>query len=92
VLSWSEQLVSGLRHRYRLVAMDLRGHGESDKPQTGYDDSSLWAEDIAATIDALSLDHPILCGWSYGPLVMLDYIRRYGESRIGGLHFVDGIS
>ena len=42
-------------------------------------DSKLWADDVNAVIEALSLDHPILCGWSYGPLVILDYIRHYGE-------------
>jgi pimeloyl-ACP methyl ester carboxylesterase len=92
VLSWSAQLESGLRRRYRLVAMDLRGHGESDKPRDGYDNSQLWADDVDAIIRALSLDQPILCGWSYGPFVMLDYIRHHGEARIGGLHFVDGIT
>src|SRR4030095_11967236 len=40
----------------------------------------------------LKLDHPILCGWSYGPLVILDYIRQYGEDNIGGINFVGGIT
>lgn len=91
-LAWSAQLSSGLRRRYRLVAMDLRGHGLSDRPTTGYDDSKLWADDIDAVIRELSLDQPIVSGWSYGPLVMLDYVRHYGDTQIGGLHFVDGIS
>jgi len=91
-LSWSAQLSSGLRARYRLVAMDLRGHGASDKPATGYDDSKLWADDVDAVIRELSLDQPVLCGWSYGPLVLLDYVRHYGEAQIGGLHFVDGLT
>ena len=72
--------------------MDMRGHGLSDKPRDGYDDSKLWADDVNAVIQALSLDHPILCGWSYGPLVILDYIRHYGEDGIGGIHFVGGIT
>ena len=91
-LSWREQLYSDLRRRYHLVAIDLRGHGLSDRPTTGYDDSKLWADDIDAVIRELSLDRPILSGWSYGPLVILDYIRHYGESRLGGVQFVDGIS
>jgi pimeloyl-ACP methyl ester carboxylesterase len=91
-LSWNEQLYSDLRRRYHLVAIDLRGHGLSDRPAAGYDDSKLWADDIDAVIRELSLDRPILSGWSYGPLVILDYVRHYGESRIGGVHFVDGIS
>ena len=91
-LSWSAQLCSELRRRYHLVAIDLRGHGLSDRPAAGYDDSQLWADDVDAVIRELSLDRPILSGWSYGPLVILDYVRRYGESRIGGVQFVDGIS
>jgi pimeloyl-ACP methyl ester carboxylesterase len=43
-------------------------------------------------MEALSLVHPVLSGWSYGPLVILDYIRHYGEGRLGGLHFVGAIS
>lgn len=92
LLSWSAQLGSTLLRRYRLVAMDLRGHGASERPTTGYADSKLWADDLDAVIRALALDQPVLCGWSYGPLVMLDYVRHYGEARIGGLHFVDGLT
>ncbi len=65
-LAWSRQLSSDLADSYRLVAMDLRGHGLSEKPREGYTDSRLWADDVNAAIQALSLDHPILCGWSYG--------------------------
>src|SRR5437867_3252384 len=91
-LAWRRQLHSGLIDEYRLVAMDLRGHGLSDKPREGYTDSRLWADDVNAAIQALRLDHPILCGWSYGPLVILDYIRHYGEENISGVNFVGGVT
>lgn len=91
-LAWSRQMNSDLAENYRLVAMDMRGHGLSDEPREGYTDSKLWADDVSAAIQALSLDHPILCGWSYGPLVILDYIRHYGEDAIGGIHLVGGIT
>ena len=90
--AWSRQIGSDLADDYRLVAMDMRGHGLSGKPREGYDDSRLWADDLNAVIQALSLDHPVLCGWSYGPLVILDYLRHYGEDGIGGIHFVAGIT
>ena len=35
---------------------------------------------------------PLLSGWSYGPFVFLDYIRHYGEERIGGLQFVGAVT
>ena len=91
-LAWSRQMNSDLAEDHRLVAMDLRGHGRSDKPLEGYTDSRLWAEDVNAAIEALSLDHPILCGWSYGTLVILDYIRHYGEDAMSGIHVVGGIT
>lgn len=91
-LAWSRQLSSDLARAHRLVAMDMRGHGSSDKPRDDYGDSKLWADDVAAVIDQLELDRPILCGWSYGPLVILDYLRHYGEDAISGIHFVDGIT
>ena len=91
-LAWSRQLSSDLARRHRLVAMDIRGHGSSEQPRDAYSDSRVWAADVDAAIRELELDHPILCGWSYGPLVILDYIRHYGEDAIGGVHFVDGVT
>jgi non-heme chloroperoxidase len=91
-LCWSRQLNSDLANDFRLVAMDLRGHGLSDKPREGYADSKLWADDVNAVVQTLALDHPVLCGWSYGPLVILDYVRHYGEAAIGGMNFVGGIT
>src|SRR5262245_34258338 len=91
-LCWTRQMSSDLANDYRLVAIDIRGHGLSGKPRDGYTDSRLWADDVNAAISALYLDHPILCGWSYGPLLILDYIRHYGEDDIGGVHFVGGVS
>ena len=91
-LTWDRQMRSELARRYRLVSMDLRGHGSSERPRDGYDDSRLWAADVAAVIEELELDRPILCGWSYGPLVILDYIRHYGEERIGGIHLVGAVT
>jgi non-heme chloroperoxidase len=91
-LAWSRQLNSELADEYRLVALDMRGHGLSDEPGKGYDDAGLWADDIDATVRELGLYRPILSGWSYGPLVILDYLRRYGEEAVGGAHFVCGIT
>ena len=41
-LTWSRQMNSELADDYRLVAMDLRGHGLSEKPREGYTDSRIW--------------------------------------------------
>jgi pimeloyl-ACP methyl ester carboxylesterase len=91
-LTWARQMNSELAKEYRLVALDMRGHGLSDKPREGYADSRLWADDVRAVMKALDLDHPVLCGWSYGPLVILDYLRHYGEDDIGAINFVGAIT
>jgi len=87
-LSWSRQLNSRLSETFRLIAMDIRGHGESDKPRDAYGDSALWADDVQAVIDSLSLQRPILSGWSYGGLVINDYVRHHGQARLGGINYV----
>jgi len=91
-LQWSRQMDSSLGRGHRLVAVDMRGHGLSDKPRDAYGDSRLWADDVQAVIEALNLERPVLCGWSYGPLVILDYIRHHGEDRLGGIHLVGAIT
>jgi len=91
-LAWSRQLNSDLATDHRLVAIDLRGHGLSEKPRDAYSSSKLWADDVAGAIRSLALDSPILCGWSYGALVILDYIREHGDDNMGGIQFVGGVS
>ena len=89
---WRKQLHSDLASSLRLVALDLRGHGRSDRPSAGYSDSTIWAADIATAIETLNLDAPVLVGWSYGGLVICDYLRQYGESKIAGIIFVSAVT
>ena len=72
-----------------LVAYDLRGHGMSEAPpEPGhYTDGRLWADDVAAIIDQLGLDRPVLVGWSYGGFIICDYLRAHGQDRIGAIDF-----
>jgi non-heme chloroperoxidase len=91
-LAWDRPLQSDLRRDLRLVAVDLRGHGLSEKPRDGYGDSALWAADVHAVITSLKLDRPILCGWSYGGIVIADYLSRYGEAAVGGIALVGAAS
>jgi non-heme chloroperoxidase len=87
-LTWRRQMDSPLAREFRLVALDIRGHGQSDKPADGYDDSNLWAQDVHAVIDTLGLRGAVLVGWSYGGFIVSDYLRFYGEHDLGGINFV----
>lgn len=90
--SWDKQMESALADDFRLVAMDNRGHGESDKPEDAYADSSLWADDVQAVIDGLDLEDPVLVGWSYGGLIISDYLSVHGDDDIAGVNMVGAIS
>jgi pimeloyl-ACP methyl ester carboxylesterase len=89
-LCWSKQYEGALKDEARIVALDLRGHGMSDAPAEAdqYTDGDKWADDIAAVIDQLALDRPILVGWSYGGYIISDYVRRKGQYKIAGINFV----
>lgn len=91
-LCWARQYESALADEFRLVAYDLRGHGMSEAPlEPGqYTDGKLWADDVAAIVEELALDRPVLVGWSYGPFVLCDYARAYGQERIGAIDFAGG--
>lgn len=89
-LVWDRQLRSDLADDYRLVAMDARGHGLSDKPEgeDAYADPELWAADIKAVIDELGLDNLVLVGWSAGAGWILDYMMVHGEDNVAGVNMV----
>jgi pimeloyl-ACP methyl ester carboxylesterase len=72
----------------RVLAADLRGHGESEKVPSGHTIPQ-YARDLKLFIEALALDRPVLLGWSMGAFVVFDYIRQFGTSGLRGLIVVD---
>lgn len=89
-LSFLPQLASDVLAHRRLVAYDLRGHGESAKPADAafYRDGRRWADELNGVIETLALQQPVLVGWSLGGRVVRQYLMHYGDPRIGGLNFV----
>jgi non-heme chloroperoxidase len=89
-VAWTKQMHSSLADSFRLIGLDLRGHGLSEKlsEKEAYTDGKLWADDLAAVIDGLKLQKPVLVGWSYGGYVISDYVRYYGTGKLGGINFV----
>lgn len=75
-----------LAERARVLAVDLRGHGYSGAPETGYDDPKNWAADIAAVLAAEGIESgAVLLGWSYGGIVISDYLTAYGTGAVAGV-------
>ena len=73
---------------YLVTALDQRGHGESDKPDSGYDFDSIVADDTAA-VEALEIARPVVAGHSWGAMVALQYaVTHPGE--VTALVLVDG--
>ena len=63
---------------HRVFAYDLRGRGDSDKPEIGYS-IPIHAADLAELIDELNLDRPVIAGHSLGALVALYFAANYPE-------------
>jgi non-heme chloroperoxidase len=65
----------------RVMALDMRGHGESSKPEGGYRISRL-AIDLAEFLDVAGLDEVDLLGHSMGCSVIWSYFDLFGDSRV----------
>ncbi|WP_375459268.1 alpha/beta fold hydrolase [uncultured Enterovirga sp.] len=92
-LSWARQ-IDVLAERFRVVAYDLRGHGDSDRPASveAYTEGPRWADDLHAVGVAAGLRRPVLVGWSLGGLIVGHYLAKYGDGRVAGVNLVDAVT
>lgn len=82
---WSKQ-ITALSSSYRVVAPDLRGHGQSAAPSGPYS-VDLMAQDIVATLDALEIDKAVWVGHSMGGYITLAGWRLAPE-RFAGMGLI----
>lgn len=71
-------LIPLLATKYQVIAPDLRGMGDSDKPVIGYDKQTL-SEDIYSLVKQLQLDPPVLVGHDFGAAVAYAYASSYPQ-------------
>ncbi len=74
---WNPQM-DALKENYRVIAYDIRGHGDSDAGIENFS-MDLFANDLLFFIDALNIDKPILCGLSMGGYIALNAIGKFPE-------------
>src|SRR5438477_10050727 len=70
-----------LKHGYRVIAHDRRGHGRSTQTSDGHD-MDHYADDLAALTAHLDLKHAVHVGHSTGGGEVAHYLGRHGESRV----------
>lgn len=84
---WWDPVGARLAPTHRVVAVDLRGHGRSDRPETGYDFPEV-VGDLVALWSELGLRRPVLVGHSWGASVALWLAAERPDVR--GVVCVDG--
>ncbi|MEU6679761.1 alpha/beta hydrolase [Streptomyces sp. NPDC046853] len=84
---WDAQLAD-LSRDHRIVAVDSRGCGRSDRPVVGNTIAGNTA-DVLAVIDALDLDRPVVVGSSVGAVFAIEAALA-APGRIGGIISIDG--
>jgi pimeloyl-ACP methyl ester carboxylesterase len=80
--------VEGLADHRRVVTVDQRGHGRSDKPHHGYRIARL-ARDAQQLLDHLGIERADALGWSMGVSVWWSFIDQYGTDRLRRFVAVD---
>ena len=79
---WWDLVAARLSPRWRVIAPDLRGHGRSDRPETGYSFAEV-VDDLRGLVETAGLDRVIVAGHSWGAAVALWFAAALPERAIG---------
>ena len=87
---WDTQMLFFLKHGYRVIAHDRRGHGRSSQDGVGHD-MDHYADDLAALTAHLDLKDAIHVGHSTGGGEVVHYLARHGESRVARAAIISAV-
>ena len=76
--TWDE-FSSRMREKYHVMALDMRGHGDSDWAGEGNYTTEHYADDVASLVNSRGLEGAIILGGSTGGRVGLVYVAQYPE-------------
>ncbi len=80
-------MAAGLSPQFRVISLDLRGRGLSDKPASGYSMAE-HAADVIALLDALGIERAVVCGHSFGGLLTI-YLASHFPARVAKAVIID---
>lgn len=80
--------VDYLSGRFRVITYDLRGHGASDRPETGLT-LNRFARDLEELIDHLDLKKVTVAGWSMGSSILFEYVKTFGTKKLDKTAIID---
>jgi non-heme chloroperoxidase len=87
---WDTQMMFFLKHAYRVIAHDRRGHGRSTQVSDGHD-MDHYADDLAALTAHLDVKNAIHVGHSTGGGEVAHYIGRHGASRVAAAVLISAV-
>jgi non-heme chloroperoxidase len=87
---WDTQLLFFLRHGYRVIAHDRRGHGRSTQVADGHD-MDHYADDLAALTTHLDLKNAIHVGHSTGGGEVTRYLARHGQNQVAKAALISAV-
>jgi pimeloyl-ACP methyl ester carboxylesterase len=87
-LRYFEPQMVELSEEFHTVALDFRGHGRSEKTETGHT-LPQHARDLRTVLEQLDLTDVAIVGWSMGALVSWEYVDQFGTDRIRALVDID---
>ena len=88
--AWDAQMLFLAQRGFRVIAHDRRGHGRSAQTDA-HNDMDGYADDLAAVIEALDLDHATLVGHSTGGGEVVRYIGRHGSRRVAKAALISAV-
>jgi pimeloyl-ACP methyl ester carboxylesterase len=84
-ISMFQPQIETFRKRHRVVAVDLRGHGQSDKPEQAYTMRG-FADDLVWLCREVRIERPVVIGHSMGGVIALTLAREGAQVAVSDIN------